>query len=337
MRHIQINNYRKDPAVRELLTLAADPVDEQALQGLFDHCQQLRVLACFDEDEQIHALAAYRHSDAYALCVEYIAVLPGRRQQGLASRLMYELRTSYRKAVWATTDDDAVEFYRTIGCVISDSAPDPRWPDAQRYLCTLPHPALLREQPTEDPGYQEVDGALSRGIVTLENPREHWAQDFQELHRAIAEALGPTALAIEHTGSTSVPGLPAKPIIDIALIVPDADDEDSYVPQLRAAGLMFWHREPGWYAHRMFKPGEATNLAPANIHIFSAGSPEYLRMMLFRDHLRSHAEDREAYAEIKYAAASELAAKDGDQGLVMDYNRIKEPFILALHAKIFAG
>lgn len=337
MRHIQINNYRSDPAVRELLTLAADPIDEQALQALFDHCQNLLVLACFDKDDQIIALAAYRHSDAYALCVEYIAVLPGHRQQGLASRLIYELRTSYRKAVWATTDDDAIEFYRTIGCVISDSAADPRWPDTQRYLCTLPHLALLREQPTEDPGYEAVDGELSRGLVKIVEPQARWSQDFADIRQAIAAALGPLALGIEHTGSTSVFGLPAKPIIDVTLIVPDADDEQLYVPQLRAAGLAFWHREPGWYAHRMFKPGAESQLAEANIHIFSPGSPEYLRMMLFRDHLRTDAADCAAYAAVKREAAAALAASDGANGLVMDYNRTKEPFILSLHKELFGS
>ncbi|WP_313814053.1 GNAT family N-acetyltransferase [Glutamicibacter sp.] len=337
MRHIQINDYRQNPAVRGLLTLAADPVDESALQALFDACEHLQVLARLDAAGQVCALAAYRHSDEYSLCVEYLAVLPAHQHRGLASSLMHELQRLHHKGIWATTDDDAVDFYRALGCVLSRSAPDPRWPGTQRYLGTLPHAPLLASQPTEDPGYQEVDGALSRGVVTLVEPQAHWPLDFQALRRVIADALGPAALAIEHTGSTSVPGLPAKPIIDIALIVPDADDEDSYVPQLRAAGLVFWHREPGWYAHRMFKPGGSTNLAPANIHIFSSGSPEYLRMMLFRDHLRTHAEDRSAYAAVKYAAASELLAKDGDQGLIMDYNRIKEPFILALHAKIFAG
>lgn len=337
MRHIQINDYREDPAVRELLALAADPVDEPALQGLFDHCAGLLVLVCFDEEEQVIALAAYRHSDAYALCVEYLAVLPGHRQQGLASRLMNELRASYRKAVWATTDDDAIEFYRAIGCVISDSAADPRWPGTQRYLCTLPHSQLLLEQPTEDPRYEEVDGALSRGLVTIVEPQARWGQDFADIRQVIAAALGASALAIEHTGSTSVPGLPAKPIIDVTLIVPDADDEDRYVPQLRAAGLVFWHREPGWYAHRMFKPGTESQLAEANIHIFNPGSPEYLRMLLFRDHLRTDAADRAAYAAVKREAAAALAASDGENGLVMDYNRTKEPFILALHKDLFGA
>ncbi len=287
MRHIQISEYRQHPAVRELLALAADPVDEAALQELLDDCERLQVLAVFGKDGTPAALAAYRLHDEYSLCVEY-------------------------------------------------SAADPRWPGARRYLCTLPHAPLLARQPDTDPAYEQVDGRPSRGIIDLAPADGRWPDDFEKIRAALAAALGARALAIEHTGSTSVPGLPAKPLIDIALLVPDADDEERYVPQLRAAGMVFWHREPGWYKHRMFKPGAGTGLANGNIHVFSAGSPEFLRMVLFRDHLRSHPADRDAYAEVKREAAQQLAALRGAQGLVMDYNRIKEPFILDLHRRIFS-
>ena len=88
---------------------------------------------------------------------------------------------------------------------------------------------------------------------------------------------------LEHAGSTSVPGLAAKPRIDIMLAVPDSADEPSYVPALEAAGYVLRIREPDWYEHRVFK-GPDTDV---NLHVFSAGCPEIARMLLFRDWLRT--------------------------------------------------
>ncbi len=107
---------------------------------------------------------------------------------------------------------------------------------------------------------------------------------------------------MEHAGSTSVPGLPAKPLIDIVLEVPDSADEPAYVPDLEAAGYPLAIREPDWYEHRIFK-GPDTNV---NMHTFSAGCEEVDRMLLFRDWLRADTDDRELYA----AAKRELAARD---------------------------
>ena len=89
-------------------------------------------------------------------------------------------------------------------------------------------------------------------------------------------------MLLEHTGSTSVPGLAAKPIIDITLAVPDSSDEDAYAPALEAAGYVLRIREPDWHEHRVFK-GPDTNV---NLHVFSDGCPEIDRMLRFRDWLR---------------------------------------------------
>lgn len=337
MHHININEYREDHAVRQLLVLAADPSDDEALERLLDQCQELQVLACFDSHGSVSALAAYQHSDEYSVSLEYLAVLPENQRQGLARLLVRELSALHHKIVWATTDDDAIDFYRALGCVLSDSADDARWPGTRRYLCTLPYLPLLVSQPEGDPEYEAVDGQLTRGNIRIEEPQDHWVHDFQQLSSIISAAVGGQALAIEHTGSTSVPGLPAKPLIDITVVVRDANDEASYAPALKDAGLLFWHREPGWYAHRMFKPSAASKLPDANIHVFSAGSPEYLRMMMFRDHLRVHDVDRAAYAAVKRQAAAQIAATHGEDALVMDYNHIKEPFILELHRRLFTA
>ena len=106
-------------------------------------------------------------------------------------------------------------------------------------------------------------------------------------------------MRIEHAGSTSVPRLAAKPIIDLLLVLADSAAEDAYAPALEAAGYVLRIREPNWYQHRMFK-GPDTDI---NLHVFSSGCPEIDRMLLFRDWLRSNAADRDLYARTKLALA----------------------------------
>jgi GrpB-like predicted nucleotidyltransferase (UPF0157 family) len=113
----------------------------------------------------------------------------------------------------------------------------------------------------------------------------------------IRSILGDRVLQIEHTGSTSVPGLAAKPIIAITMIVQDVRDEPAYAADLEAAGYVLRIREdePDWYDHRVFK-GPDTNI---NLHVFSDGCVELERMVGFRDWLRTHDEDRALYEETK--------------------------------------
>jgi GrpB-like predicted nucleotidyltransferase (UPF0157 family) len=114
--------------------------------------------------------------------------------------------------------------------------------------------------------------------------------------------LGDRVFRIEHVGSTSVPGLPAKPIIDIILEVPDSATEEAYVPDLEKAGYRLSLREPEWFEHRLLK-GPDTNV---NLHVFTAGCEEVEVMLRFRDHLRANEADRELYTRAK----RELAARD---------------------------
>ncbi len=129
-----------------------------------------------------------------------------------------------------------------------------------------------------------------------------WPTLYAREEARIRAALGERVVRIEHAGSTSVPGLPAKPVVDIVLEVPDSADEPSYVPDLEAAGYVLRIREPDWYEHRIFK-GPDTNV---NLHTFSADCEEVGRMLLLRDWLRDNAGDRELYASAK----RELAAQD---------------------------
>ena len=137
--------------------------------------------------------------------------------------------------------------------------------------------------------------------IHLAEHDESWAALFDRLATLIRDALGTAALAVEHVGSTSVPGLAAKPIIDIVLTVADSNDESSYVPALESAGFVLNIREPDWFEHRVFK-GPGTN---TNLHVFSAGCSEIDRMIRFRDHLRADSADRELYERTK----RELAAR----------------------------
>jgi len=138
------------------------------------------------------------------------------------------------------------------------------------------------------------------GPVLLVEYDPVWPEKFAREAARIKTALADRALRIEHTGSTAVPGLVAKPIIDIVLVVADSADEASYAPALEAAGYVLRNREPGWHQHRMFK-GPDTNV---NLHVFSLGSEEIARMVRLRDRLRANAGDRDVYAQAKRSLAS---------------------------------
>jgi GrpB-like predicted nucleotidyltransferase (UPF0157 family) len=129
-----------------------------------------------------------------------------------------------------------------------------------------------------------------------------WQQWFERAEQQIRGALGDAALQIDHVGSTSVPGLAAKPLIDINLVVADSTDEAAYVPQLEAAGYELRIREPDWFEHRLLRAQDP----PVNLHVFPPNCDEVERMRVFRDHLRANEADRELYARTK----RELAAKE---------------------------
>lgn len=122
-----------------------------------------------------------------------------------------------------------------------------------------------------------------------------WPRLFRREDRRIRQALGERVRLLEHVGSTSVPGLAAKPIIDILLIVPDSGDEQAYVHDLESVGYVLRIREPHWHEHRVFK-GPDTNV---NLHVHSPSSPEIRRMLDFRDHLRRNEADRRLYENAK--------------------------------------
>ena len=139
------------------------------------------------------------------------------------------------------------------------------------------------------------------GQIILHEYNPSWPKQYLAEQQKIACALQGERISLEHVGSTSIPGLCAKPILDILLLVEDADAEARYVPALEAAGYVLRIREPDWYQHRLLKSSQPA----VNLHVFSHGCTEARRMVCFRNWLRDHREDRERYAHVKRQLAQQ--------------------------------
>ena len=138
-------------------------------------------------------------------------------------------------------------------------------------------------------------GGVEKSRIEIVDYDLGWASKFAEHAGIIRAALGDVVLRIEHIGSTSVPALAAKPIIDILVVVQDSADEATYLPQINAAGYELRVREPDWHEHRMFRTPEKD----VHVHIYSAGCPEIQRNLIFRDRLRENVDDRHRYEQTK--------------------------------------
>jgi GrpB-like predicted nucleotidyltransferase (UPF0157 family) len=165
-----------------------------------------------------------------------------------------------------------------------------------------------------------------RQIVIADHDPQ-WAQWFERAAGEIRGVLGDTALELHHVGSTSVPGLAAKPLIDIALVVADTTDENSYVPPLEAVGYELRIREPEWFEHRLLRGYEP----PVNLHVFPPNCEEVERMLRFRDILRARPEERELYERTK----RELAAQKWKY--VQNYADAKSAVVTEILARAGSG
>ena len=163
-------------------------------------------------------------------------------------------------------------------------------------------PPTTRQPTSEDDIRKYTVGELKphAAPILLVDYDPAWPGLFERENARIRAALGERVVQLEHTGSTSVPGLSAKPCIDMTLVVPDSSDESSYATALEAAGYVLAIREPDWFEHRVFK-GPDTNV---NLHVFSPGCQEIERMVGFRDWLRTHDEDRDLYERTKRELAT---------------------------------
>ncbi|KAH8427641.1 GrpB family protein [Aspergillus melleus] len=173
---------------------------------------------------------------------------------------------------------------------------------------TTPNP--ITQPPQYDPQKVEYISTRPQKPIEIVDPNPTWPTTFTQVSQLIRSALAPEAeaedpnpflLSIEHIGSTSVPGLPAKDIIDIDVLVADPGAEDRYIPALEAAGFQFLIREEEWHRHRLL----GLETPYVNLHVFGPESLEAIRHRLFRDWLRTHPEDRDRYASVKREAAAE--------------------------------
>jgi len=141
------------------------------------------------------------------------------------------------------------------------------------------------------------------GQVRLAEYDPGWPGQYELEAAKVRATLGGRVLLLEHIGSTSVPGLAAKPVIDILLVVADPAEEAAYVPPLQQAGYRLVIREPDWYQHRVLNGPEGTEPA-VNLHVHPPDSPEIARNLRFRDRLRADRADRELYERTKRQLAS---------------------------------
>lgn len=148
---------------------------------------------------------------------------------------------------------------------------------------------------------EQIRAANVGGLTPLIQPIQivdyspEWPRLFEREAERVRAALGDRVIRLEHVGSTSVPGLAAKPRIDMLLVVANSGDEAAYVPDMQAAGYVLQVREPDWFEHRLFRRPDID----INLHVFSPGCSEIERMLLFRNWLRSNTADRELYERTK--------------------------------------
>ncbi|KAJ5992389.1 hypothetical protein N7451_008113 [Penicillium sp. IBT 35674x] len=175
-----------------------------------------------------------------------------------------------------------------------------------------------------------VERIASRTVkppITIVEPNSEWPQRFEEVKDRIEKALGAFILDIAHVGSTSVPSLPAKDIIDVDLTLKDATHEASYVKPLEEAGFRFLLREPHWHQHRFFVQ-EWPKAYHVNLHVWGPDSPETVRHRIFRDWLRKTPADRELYAQVKRDAAEQTAvAGDSLMGYTLRKGKILQEIL----------
>jgi GrpB-like predicted nucleotidyltransferase (UPF0157 family) len=168
------------------------------------------------------------------------------------------------------------------------------------------------------PGF-EVSGAGRHDPVEIASSDPSWPDLFEEIAATLRRHLGDTALRIEHIGSTSVPGLGAKPVIDVLVAVPDVGDEAAYVAGVEAAGVELRSRDS---VHRYFRPPPGTR-RDRQIHVCGPGTPWERDHLLFRDYLRAHPGVAADYESVKRRLAADyrddrIAYNEGKTGFIRD-------------------
>jgi len=187
-------------------------------------------------------------------------------------------------------------------------------PEAERAaLARAATPVLL-------PGYSPVaHRRRAPELIHLVPYDREWPRRYARWRDRIGAVLGATALRTEHVGSTSVPGLAAKPVIDIQVSVADIADEARYAGQLESLGLQLGNRDD---VHRYFSlPPERPR--ELHLHMCQAGSAWEREHLLFRDYLRAHPAAADRYLAGKRAAAvtwrdDRWAYTEAKTGVILD-------------------
>ena len=196
---------------------------------------------------------------------------------------------------------------------------------------TLPADVTIFNDDEAPPGESPyLPGYGPTTTVALVEYDPSWPAAYERLAAKVNAVLGPQVLALDHVGSTSVPGLRAKPVIDIDLTVADVADEAAYVQALEPHGFELVIREPWWYGHRLLRHSDPR----CNLHVWSPNCPEPARHLIFRDWLRENPEDRDRYVRAKHAAAHRTRLSRGD---VVDYNERKRDVIREIYARAFTS
>ena len=199
------------------------------------------------------------------------------------------------------------------------------------------------DPPNDSPVIVQLDARPINSTIHLADYDPRWPAWYAKEEAKLTRALEGLDHTLWHVGSTSVPGLAAKPLIDILLAVPDAavargdaadgsgqsdaDREADYVDRIESTGYRLHLREPNWHEHRLFKGPRP----PVNLHVFSAGSSEITRMLAFRDRVRAHDDERALYEAEKRRLAAQVWAR------TQDYADAKSTVVEAIIARALAG
>ena len=177
--------------------------------------------------------------------------------------------------------------------------------------------AAIREEAAS--GRMELLGQTHEDPVVLAEPDPAWPGRFASIRERLLRAIGAAAVRVDHVGSTAIPGVSAKPVIDVQVSVVDVEDEAAYAPAIVSLGWPLRAREAG-LGHRFFRDPSGTPRR-VHIHVCQAGGEWERQHLLFRDYLRAHPERARAYDALKRALVDRYA----DARLA--YTEAKGPFI----------
>jgi GrpB-like predicted nucleotidyltransferase (UPF0157 family) len=170
------------------------------------------------------------------------------------------------------------------------------------------------------------------GSIVISDYNPAWSVIFEQERTSLQTALGPLVLTIEHIGSTAVPGLAAKPIIDLQLSVRSlAEAQASCIGPLQTLGYAYMPQYEAWLPGELFFRKEHSGLWTHHLHIIQGDDPRCRDRLLFRDYLRNHPEVVRAYAKLKRDLA---VAFDDD---ISGYRTAKDAFVAATMAEARAG